>query len=86
MTPDAFKKRLCNKKACNYIYKSGGLEGLVAVWKNEGQVILTWEECPEGQQYDESTYTRDERYVFSGIDDLLAFFDKNGLNANQFSP
>jgi hypothetical protein len=41
--------------------------------------VLTWEECPAGEQYDEATYSRDERHVFATIEELLEFLAANEL-------
>jgi hypothetical protein len=86
MTLSTFTKRLDEGKANNFTYFHDGREGLVTVWKHAQSVILTWEECPAGEQYDESAYTRDERKVFESMNDLLAFLVANNLQLELFSP
>jgi hypothetical protein len=81
-----FVDRLRKKKANNLTYAKDGKEGLVSVWEHAGLLVLTWEECPAGEQYDESTYTRDERHSFSTVDELLAFLATHELNPESFTP
>ena len=65
MRIETFRQRVEGGRSVSLVYKtSGDLEGLVSVWLHEGEVVLTWEECPAGEQYDESVYTRDERHTF----------------------
>jgi hypothetical protein len=45
-----------------------------------------WEECPAGEQYDESTYTRDERHAFESVEQLIAFLTREGLRPEDFKP
>lgn len=86
MTTDTFLRRLEEGKANNLIYGVEGKEGLVCVWKHKDEFILTWEECPPGQQYDESTYTRDTRHVFPISTSLLDFLAENDLRVELFKP
>jgi hypothetical protein len=81
-----FADRLHRGKANNLTYAKDGKEGLVSVWKHEGLLVLTWEECPAGEQYDESTYTRDEKHSFCTVDELLEFLAANGLRPESFTP
>jgi hypothetical protein len=67
------------------VFWRGQLQSLVEVWKYEGQIILTWEEAPDGAQYDESRYTRDERHVFPTIEEALAFLDLHSVALEQFT-
>jgi hypothetical protein len=73
-------------KANNLTYSSGEKEGLVSIWKHGETYVLTWEECPAGEQYDESTYTRDERHVFAEISELLEFIKMHDLKLEIFTP
>ena len=86
MTPEGFLRRLRDGRAVNCVYRSGELEGLISAWRHEGRFILTWEECPAGQEYDESTYTRDERHEFATAEDVLAFVESSGHPPSAFSP
>lgn len=85
MNSITFEKRLRDGKANNLTYSKDGRDGLVSVWMYESSIILTWEECPKGEQYDESTYTRDDRHVFSTIAELMTFLSHNGLAVNEFT-
>jgi hypothetical protein len=86
MTTEKFIERIEAGKANNLVYKAGGNEGLVSVWKHDGSYIVTWEECPAGEQYDESTYTRDERHRLGSIEELMAFLAGQGLSLEAFKP
>ena len=86
MTTSTFTNRIQQGKVNNLTYKDGDREGLVSVWQHDGRIILTWEECPAGMQYDESTYTRDERHVFSTVEELTAFLASHNLKPEAFTP
>jgi hypothetical protein len=83
------------KERIRRIVESGGvaaatfwrekLQSLVEVWRHEGRIILTWEEAPDGAQYDESRYTKDERHVFDSIGEALAFLEQHGVPFSEFS-
>jgi hypothetical protein len=78
--------RIQRGKANNLIYASDGKEGLVSVWKHDGMIILTWEECSAGEQYNEHLYTRDERHSFPTVDELVSFLSEHGLKPESFTP
>ena len=84
MNSQSFEERLRMGKVNCLVYSKDGKDGLISVWINNSSFILTWEECPKGKQYDESTYTRDDRHVFSNYSDLLFFLKKQNLQLNQF--
>ncbi|MDX1963970.1 MAG: hypothetical protein SFX18_12515 [Pirellulales bacterium] len=86
MNSYTFVKRLEEGKSNNLTYSRDGNDGLVTVWKHEELLILTWEECPKGKQYDESAYTRDERHLFERFSDLEAFLLSNDFEINLFAP
>jgi len=86
MTHKTFEERLEIGKVNHLVYTSNGREGLVSVWKYQSEYILTWEECPAGKQYDESSYCRDDRHTFSCPDDISIFLSRNGLDINSFGP
>jgi hypothetical protein len=50
------------------------------------RIVLTWEECPAGKQFDETSYTRDERIELATVDEALAFLTKEQLDPTQFEP
>lgn len=86
MSPETFRRRLEAGRANHHLYQVGGREGLVSVWKHGEQYVATWEECPPGAQYDESSYTRDEVHRFAGTAELLAFLSQQGLSPADFGP
>jgi hypothetical protein len=67
-------------------YKVGELIGLISAWPHGGAFVLTWEECRDGDQYNEHAYTRDQRHTFETAEDLLAFVEANGYPASAFRP
>jgi hypothetical protein len=71
MSPDGFLRRLLSGKAVNCVYRAGELTGLISAWPNGGGFVLTWEECRDGDQYNEHGYTRDERHQFGTADQVL---------------
>lgn len=86
MSSDGFRRRLLSSKVVNCTYSRGEVVGLISAWLHQGRFVLTWEECPVGQQYDESTYTRDERYEFASAEDVLTFVESGGYPASAFDP
>lgn len=86
MSPDGFLQRLRSGKAVNCVYKSGALAGLISAWPYGGGFVLTWEECRDGDQYNEHAYTRDERHQFDTAEQVLAFAEQAGYPASAFSP
>jgi len=85
MTLPNFINRIQRGSTNHLTYTSQNNTGLVSIWKHGGDIILTWEECPLGQQYDESTYTRDERHVFKTTDELMLFLSRVGLDPQSFT-
>lgn len=85
LTRDGFLRRLAAGKAVNCVYTAGAVTGLISAWPHGGGFVLTWEECPIGQQYDESTYTRDERHTFGTAEEVLRFVEENGYPAGAFT-
>lgn len=86
MTPETFESRLNTGRSNHHIYRMADTEGKVSVWKYEQNYILTWEECPTGRQYDDSTYTRDERHTFDSLAALLSFLSEYNLSPEDFRP
>ncbi|RLS47677.1 MAG: hypothetical protein DWH84_00210 [Planctomycetota bacterium] len=86
MNIKTFARRLEEGKANNLTYSKDGNEGLISIWKHESSLILTWEECPKGEQYDESNYTRDERHVFDDFDKMMEFLTSKALTPDSFTP
>ena len=82
--PDTFLRRLRSGKRVSCIYRVGELTGLIEAWLHDGRFVLTWEECREGEQYNEHAYTRDERQLFATAEDVLAFVERGGHPASEF--
>lgn len=66
------------------VFWRSSLQSLVELWKHDGQFILTWEEAPDGAQFDESRYTKDERHVFSQLEEVFVFLEQHNLSLDQF--
>lgn len=84
MMKSEFIDTIENRIALNYLYSTSTIEGLVTVWKHELKYVLTWEECPPGEQYDESRYTRDDVFHFTTTDDLLKFLADSQILIDRF--
>ena len=86
MTRNGFIEAVERGKSRYYRYATEKLEGMISVWKHEQKYVVTWEECPPGQQYDESTYTRDDVFHFTSTDDLLKFLADSQIPIDHFEP
>jgi hypothetical protein len=86
MSPDGFIRRISSGKAVNCTYKVGELAGLISAWPHSEGFILTWEECRNGDQYNEDSYSRDERHTFGTAEEVLAFVERSGFPASEFTP
>jgi hypothetical protein len=85
MTPDAFLERLRSGWVVNCTYRKDELAGLISAWPYDGAFVLTWEECRDGDQYNEHTYTRDEIHRFGTAEEVLTFVERSGYPASVFS-
>ncbi len=86
MSPTTFRDRLEAGKANNHLYEVDDRQGLVSVWKLDDRWIMTWEECPRGQQFDEASYTRDEVHHFASFAALIEFLAARNLTPAVFRP
>ena len=86
MSREGFLQRLLASKAVNCIYAEGDFVGLISAWAYGERFVLAWEECPAGQQFNETKYTRDERREFLTAEDVLAFVERSGYPASAFGP
>lgn len=86
MTADGFRERLQAGTVVNCTYREGELAGLISAWRYAGAFVLTWEECRDGDQYNEASYTRDERHRFATAGEVLAFVEQAGYPAACFDP
>jgi hypothetical protein len=78
MSTDGFLLRLRSGKAVNCVYRLNDLVGLISSWLHDGAFVLTWEECRDGDQYNEQAYTRDKRHQFETAEQVLAFVEQAG--------
>lgn len=72
---------------CSYIYKENERNentGLIKIWLDKNQIVLTWEECPGGLQYDESSYSKDEVHHFNSFEELDIFFNDHMILYTNF--
>lgn len=86
MTSEGFLRRLRTGKVVHCTYRRGELAGLISACPHDGGFALTWEECRDGDQYDEHAYTRDERHLFGTADEVLEFVERRGYPASSFGP
>lgn len=86
MTPEGLRRRIEAGKAASILYRDDAVEGLISMWRHERSVIVTWEECPPGQIYNEHTYTRDERHEFATVDEACEYLRSRGIDTNRFEP
>lgn len=87
MNREKFISKIQSHKTCYYIYNENERNentGLIKVWLYDGQIILTWEECPPGLEYDEPSYTQDELHNFNSFEELETFFNDNNLFYSHF--
>jgi len=86
MSSEGFLRRLRTGKVVNCAYEAGEMAGLISAWPLGGGFVLNWEECRDGDQYNEHVYTRDERHQFGTPEQVLAFVEQAGYPASVFSP
>lgn len=86
MSSDGFLLRLRSGKQVNCNYRAGELTGMISAWPHGGGFILTWEECRDGDQFNEQAYTRDERHQFETAEQVLVYVTQAGCPASAFSP
>ena len=86
MTREGLIKHLQAGKASNLKYSKDGLSGMINVWQYNDEYIITWEECEDENQWNESSFTKDERYKFKTIDEVMCFIDEHSLDVVNFKP
>lgn len=86
MTEDKFRDFLIKHRALGYKYKDAGLAGLINVWFYENKFVLTWEECRDGDQFNESNYTRDDRYELPDVNSVVELLHESGVDITHFKP
>jgi len=83
-TEDKFINRLQNRRPVVYKYKDGELVGQVNIWFHLDKYNCSWEECRDGDQYNEDSYTRDFVREFDSIDDVIEFLRTENLSPTVF--
>lgn len=86
MKYETFIQRVESGKSNSLTYSADNIEGLINVWKHSNKYIVTWEECPPGEQFDESQYTRDERREFNTLEQALEYLRTSGIELESFTP
>jgi hypothetical protein len=86
MLEATMRKRMSLGKAIQYRYHDGDRVGLVNVWRHEDRFVLTWEECLEGDQANESNYLKDDRHRFQTVDEVVDFLKRHDLPIEKFTP
>lgn len=82
-----FEAKLEGGRMLSFVYQptpSNDLTGIIEIWKYQGKYIVTWEECHQGDQYNEDSYTRDERHLFASVGEAIAFLDHHKLDTASF--
>ncbi|MEZ6049414.1 MAG: hypothetical protein R3C11_28305 [Planctomycetaceae bacterium] len=65
-------------------YRNEPLVGLIQIWKHADKIVLTWEECKDGNQRNEYLYTRDVHMKFEDTNELFEYLKDNGLSVENF--
>ncbi len=86
MKAATFRQRLEAGKSVSYLYHTEDKAGVINLWRYGGQFVLTWEECRDGDQYNEQNYTRDETLRFDTLEAVEAFLAQNALLPEHFTP
>ena len=81
---ETFIKELKDGTALHYLYTEDKYEGAINIWKYNDEFILTWEECEQGNQYNESSYTKDDRFTFKTVEEVLVFLGKKTIPVEGF--
>ncbi len=85
MTEETFRGFLSRHHAVFMKYKNEDRAGLVNVWFYDSNFILSWEECRDGDQLNESNYSRDELHIFPDIDSVIKYISAVDLGIEQFA-
>ncbi len=86
MTAEGFLARLRDGRVVNCTYHLDEIAGLISAWRYGEGFVLTWEECRDGEQFNEHLYTRDEIHRFALADEVLAFVEEAGYPPSCFGP
>ena len=84
MTEQNFRKLLSRGTAVGYNYKNDGQAGLVNIWLYKDRFIISWEECKDGDQFNESNYTRDDLNDFPDINSVIEYLNNSNILIEPF--
>jgi len=84
MTKQNFRKLLSRGTAVHYKYKNDGQAGVVNIWLYKNRFVISWEECKDGDQFNESNYTRDDLNNFPDIDSVIDYLNSSSLSVEPF--
>ncbi len=84
MTEQNLRKFLSRGTALYYKYKNNGQAGMVNIWFYKDRFIISWEECKDGDQFNESSYTRDDLNDFSNIDSVIDYLNNSNIPVELF--
>jgi ABC-type taurine transport system substrate-binding protein len=84
MTTEEMRRAIEAGETVSVVFWREQLQSIIQIWKYEGSIILTWEEAPDGAQYDESRYTKDWRRVFSSVEQVFSFLASHSLEVGPF--
>lgn len=86
MTEQRFLRRLESGRVVTHRYRKADLVGMIQIWKHGAGYVLTWEECKDGDQLDESAFTIDDRKLFPTLEDVRTFLRDHHLDPSAFTP
>ena len=85
MRKQVFVDRLNSRRAISYRYTSVNLAGLVNIWFHKNHFVLSWEECKDGDQWNENNCNRDEIHSFADVDAVVKFLENSGIASEFFA-
>jgi hypothetical protein len=85
MDAETFCRCLLAGKRLTLTYKDG-LAGMVEVWRHGDRYVMTWEECEDGQQFNENEYTKDFRQEFDSPAHVVRYLEECDVDVAGFRP
>lgn len=86
MTIETFSRRVESGKGVTYLYRRPDRHGGINIWKYQAVFVLTWEECFNGDEFNESNYTRNEVHHFEDVDAIIHFLTTHSIRIEKFVP
>jgi hypothetical protein len=84
MTTDEMRQAIEGGETAEVVFWRDRLQSIIQIWKYRGDIILTWEEAPDGAQYDESRYRKDWRRVFASAEEVFQFLELHKVALESF--